>query len=107
MTARSFQTLGAGRWLDDEVINYFVAKWCTNSKSVLGLSTFFACRNLFENGACINPKQALQQQDEHRAKRWCMSAQVIIHSTSERLCSDFAAEEAAASLLGHRFHTHK
>ncbi|KAE9389204.1 cysteine proteinase [Gymnopus androsaceus JB14] len=47
----SFKTLGVGQWLDDEIINYFVEKWCSKSQSTLGFNTWFmemllcACQN--------------------------------------------------------------
>ncbi|KAF5354345.1 hypothetical protein D9757_014334 [Collybiopsis confluens] len=65
VTLSSFQTLGVGRWLDDEVVNYFVSKWCSESGTTLGLSTFFATKFLFECGTC-NPKGGiLTEADEN------------------------------------------
>ncbi|KAF5349882.1 hypothetical protein D9757_009576 [Collybiopsis confluens] len=53
-----FRTLGPGRWLNDEVVNYFVDKWCTESGTTLGLNSFFAPQCLFDefNG---NPKSGV------------------------------------------------
>ncbi|KAF5347364.1 hypothetical protein D9757_015169 [Collybiopsis confluens] len=28
VTIANFSTLGVGRWVDDEIVNYFVSKWC-------------------------------------------------------------------------------
>lgn len=71
----NFQTLGPSQWLDDEVINYFVNKWCSGS-STLGLNTFFACKILFENDddSCVRAKGAVTCEDEERAMRWCRRA---------------------------------
>jgi hypothetical protein len=44
---RNFSNLGTSRWLDDELINQFVEKWCHQS-TVLGLSSFFPVKFLFE-----------------------------------------------------------
>lgn len=73
-----FKTLGAREWLNDEVINYFVKKWCSRS-STLGLSTFFACKVLFddEDNSCIQAKHGvLTLDDEETALRWCRRADV-------------------------------
>jgi hypothetical protein len=73
----NFQTLGVGQWLDDEVINYFVQKWCAKSRTILGLNTFFACRILFQEDSCINAKDGiLTKEDETKALRWCQKAEV-------------------------------
>ncbi|KAJ3711597.1 hypothetical protein C8R42DRAFT_728613 [Lentinula raphanica] len=65
-----FSTLGAGRWLNDEIINYFVHKWCTQSRNTLGFSTFFAGTCLFEDKAsCTVAKGTLTEEDELRVRR--------------------------------------
>ncbi|KAF5382238.1 hypothetical protein D9757_008922 [Collybiopsis confluens] len=74
----NFRTLGVGRWLDDKIINYFVQKWCSQSKNTLGLNTFFACKVLFQQDACINAKiGTLTPEDESQALRWVRKAQKI------------------------------
>lgn len=75
----NFKTLGARQWLDDEIINYFVNKWCSKSSTTLGLSTFFACKVLFEDAdnSCVHAKQGiLTGEDDNRALRWCRRAEV-------------------------------
>ncbi|KAF5374574.1 hypothetical protein D9757_007131 [Collybiopsis confluens] len=65
-----FRTLGVGCWLNDEVVNYFVDKWCMGS-STLGLNSFFAIRCLF-NGVTGAPKSGiLTLQDQKTVMRWC------------------------------------
>lgn len=78
ISLKNFKTLGAGAWLDDEVINYFVTKWCSRS-TTLGLSTFFACKILFDDtdNACIQAKRGpLSSEDAKRAQRWCHRSDV-------------------------------
>lgn len=73
---RNFVTLGPRQWLDDEVINYFVTRWCSGSLT-LGLNTFFACKILFEDldNSCINAKHGvLTSDDAQMALRWCHRA---------------------------------
>lgn len=75
---RSFKTLGAREWLNDEVINYFLNKWCSRS-CTLGLSTFFACKILFddEDNSCVHAKRGvLTAEDAKRALKWCRRAEV-------------------------------
>lgn len=48
---KHFSNLGISRWLDDELINHFVQKWCYQS-TVLGLSSFFPVKFLFETENC-------------------------------------------------------
>ena len=74
----SFKTLAARQWLNDKVINYFVQKWCSKSSS-LGLSTFFACKILFEDidNSCVHAKHGvLSLADEKRSLKWCRRADV-------------------------------
>lgn len=74
----NFKTLGPQQWLDDEVINYFVHKWCSGS-STLGLNTFFACKILFDDDddSCMNAKNGVMTlEDERRVVRWCHRAKV-------------------------------
>ncbi|KAF5343521.1 hypothetical protein D9757_014939 [Collybiopsis confluens] len=71
----SFQTLGVGRWLGDDVINYFVKKWCSQGSTTLGLNSFFACKILFQNNSCVRAKTGVITQDvENTAVRWCLKA---------------------------------
>ncbi|KIK52769.1 hypothetical protein GYMLUDRAFT_64038 [Collybiopsis luxurians FD-317 M1] len=49
---RNLLTLGVWMWLDDEVVNHLVKKWCTQSLTTLGMSSFFAVRFLFQEEAC-------------------------------------------------------
>lgn len=74
----NFTTLGPRQWLDDEVINYFIAKWCSGS-STLGLNTFVACKILFDDvdNSCINAKRGvLTPEDARKVVRWCHRANV-------------------------------
>ncbi|KAF5378054.1 hypothetical protein D9757_011534 [Collybiopsis confluens] len=70
----NFRTLGVGRWLDDEVVNYFVEKWCSNAGTTLGLNSFFASRHLFKPGTCIPKDGYLTEDDQARVKAWCCKA---------------------------------
>lgn len=75
----NFKTLGARQWLDDEIINYFVTKWCSRSSTTLGLSTFFACKILFQDNdnSCVHAKRGiLTVDDERKALKWCHRAEV-------------------------------
>ncbi|KAF5364854.1 hypothetical protein D9757_012748 [Collybiopsis confluens] len=70
ITNTNFSTLGVGRWLDDEIINYFVAKWCRQSNT-LGLSTFFAGKLLFADHSCLVARSGkLTADDERAVLRW-------------------------------------
>lgn len=76
----SFKTLGIHQWLNDEVINYFVGKWCSGS-STLGLNTFFACKILFDNhdDSCVHAREGVVTwEHEERAVRWCRRA-IVSH----------------------------
>lgn len=73
---RDFQTLGVGRWLNDEIINYFVHKWCSESDTTLGLNSWFASKFLFEEDLCIHAKQRLTAENEKGVRRWCRAAEV-------------------------------
>ncbi|KAF5373396.1 hypothetical protein D9757_009772 [Collybiopsis confluens] len=66
-----FRTLGAGRWVNDEVVNYFVEKWCTESGSTLGLNSFFAPKCLFNPGTSIPKNGFLSEVDEFTVEKWC------------------------------------
>ncbi|KAF5346254.1 hypothetical protein D9757_015247 [Collybiopsis confluens] len=73
VTIANFSTLGVGRWVDDEIVNYFVTKWCHRS-TVLGLSTFFASKNLFQGDSCSFAKSGtLTAEAERQALRWCIN----------------------------------
>ncbi|KAF5335881.1 hypothetical protein D9757_015486 [Collybiopsis confluens] len=68
---RNFNTLGVQQWLDDEIINYFVQKWCTQSKSgTLGFNTWFAGRFVFTDSHCVCAKSLLTSEDERLVTRW-------------------------------------
>ncbi|KAF5378377.1 hypothetical protein D9757_010889 [Collybiopsis confluens] len=72
MNFHDFSTLGVGRWLNDEIINCFVKKWCTQARTTLGLSTFFACKFLFEDNSCVTTKSGvLTAQEGARILRSC------------------------------------
>ncbi|KAE9384536.1 cysteine proteinase [Gymnopus androsaceus JB14] len=68
----SFKTLGVGQWLDNEIINYFVEKWCLKSQSTLGFNTWFMemlCAHVkIQNGV-------LTLEDSKTVQRWCYSAE--------------------------------
>ncbi|KAF5370413.1 hypothetical protein D9757_013148 [Collybiopsis confluens] len=70
----NFLTLGVGGWVDDEVINYFVKKWCSQSGTTIGFSTFFAGKVLFEEDSCINPKSTVSKDDEECLRGWYRDA---------------------------------
>ena len=73
----NFETLGVGRWLDDEVVNYLVTKWCSRSWTTLGFSTFFACKAIFLEDLCVHAKTGvLTVEDERRVQKWCRAAEV-------------------------------
>ncbi|KAF5339520.1 hypothetical protein D9757_015107 [Collybiopsis confluens] len=79
VTLANLRTLSAGRWLDDEVVNYFVKKWCTQSGSTLGFNTFFACKILFQEPECINAREGFfTDADENTVRRWCAKAAVSL-----------------------------
>ncbi|KAF5370489.1 hypothetical protein D9757_013126 [Collybiopsis confluens] len=72
VTFSDFTTLGVGRWLNDEVINFFIQKWCSRGGTTLGLNTFFACKILFQENSCTNAKTGiLTAADENEAVKWC------------------------------------
>ncbi|KAF5367322.1 hypothetical protein D9757_010090 [Collybiopsis confluens] len=71
-----FSTLGVGKWLNDEIINYFVQKWCSSAGTTLGLTTFFACKFLFQDDSCVNAKTGtLSLTDEKEVLKWCKKRQ--------------------------------
>ncbi|KAF5341460.1 hypothetical protein D9757_015294 [Collybiopsis confluens] len=54
---KSFHRLRIGQWLDDEIVNYFVRKWCCRDRDTsvfktIGLSSFFATKVLFKDAIC-------------------------------------------------------
>ncbi|KAF5347875.1 hypothetical protein D9757_013413 [Collybiopsis confluens] len=65
-----FSTLGVGRWVNDEIINYFVEKWCSGrGRTTLGLGTFFASKHLFQQNSCLTAKSgALTEEDEAKTR---------------------------------------
>ncbi|KAF5343010.1 hypothetical protein D9757_015287 [Collybiopsis confluens] len=75
VTLSDFTTLDVGRWLNDEVINYFIRKWCSRGGTTLGLNTFFACKILFQDHSCTSAKTGiLTVADEKEAVKWCEKA---------------------------------
>lgn len=77
ISSENFKTIGVWQWLNDEVINYFVTKWCSRSQVTLGFSTFFACKVIFQESLCINARSGdLTSEDVKRAQKWCRAAQV-------------------------------
>ncbi|KAF5355407.1 hypothetical protein D9757_015183 [Collybiopsis confluens] len=75
---RNLRTLGVGQWLDDEVINYFVKKWCSasTSRKTLGLNTWFAGRFLFQDHRCVRARTGIiTPEHEQKVLRWCLTAQ--------------------------------
>ncbi|KAF5344434.1 hypothetical protein D9757_015436 [Collybiopsis confluens] len=83
VTFSHFSTLGVARWVDDFIINHFITKWCKTG-TTLGLSTFFACKHLFQQVTCINAKSgALTLEDQSQVLRWCRKAvQNLCHHPS-------------------------
>ncbi|THU91314.1 hypothetical protein K435DRAFT_801342 [Dendrothele bispora CBS 962.96] len=49
-----FQTLSPTSWLNGELVNYFIDKWCKDSDT-LGLGTYWANTFLFQDKACTRP----------------------------------------------------
>ncbi|KAF5347228.1 hypothetical protein D9757_014573 [Collybiopsis confluens] len=78
ITPHDFATIGVGRWINDEIINYFVQKWCSGSgQTTLGLNTFFAGKHLFQQNSCTMAKSGtLTEEDEANVVRWCRKAQL-------------------------------
>ncbi|KAF5352326.1 hypothetical protein D9757_014291 [Collybiopsis confluens] len=75
----NFSTLGVARWLDNEIINYFIDKWC-HAGTTLGLNTFFACKHLFQKVDCLNAKSGtLTLEDQTQVLRWCQTAMRKLH----------------------------
>ncbi|KAJ3964081.1 hypothetical protein EV361DRAFT_874294, partial [Lentinula raphanica] len=73
---RDFSTLGVGRWLNDEVINFFIDKWCFKSRDTLGFGTFFAGSCLFDDKySCLIAKRFFTEEDEYRVRRFVMRRQ--------------------------------
>ncbi|KAJ3831804.1 hypothetical protein F5878DRAFT_667182 [Lentinula raphanica] len=76
---RDFQTLGVGRWLNDEIINHFIEKWCSESRNTLGFGTFFAGSCLFEDKAsCLVAKEYLTLEDEQKVRRCVIRRQNML-----------------------------
>lgn len=102
---RNFETVGVGRWLDDEIINYFVTKWCSQSQTTLGLSTFFACKFLFQERLCIRAKTTLTSEDERGMQRWCQAAVVGTKSIQpSQDTPNLVVEKPGPHRLGRRVH---
>ncbi|KAF5335033.1 hypothetical protein D9757_015260 [Collybiopsis confluens] len=80
LAPKNIQRLDEGQWLDDEIVNYFVGKWCgagypAQSRKVLGLSSFFASKVLFRDAQCTSAKLFLKEEDLLTAVRWCRMAE--------------------------------
>lgn len=75
ISLRNFESLGPRRWLDDEIINYFVEKWCARSNTI-GFNTFFATRFLFQTEKCLEAKSVITCDDRSIALKWCRAAVV-------------------------------
>lgn len=76
---RHFANLGVSRWLDDELINHFVEKW-SHQSTVLGLSSFFSVKFLFETENCETAIDLSVVVSDERFQRnllkWIQSCQV-------------------------------
>ncbi|KAF5379966.1 hypothetical protein D9757_010282 [Collybiopsis confluens] len=82
VATKNFSTLGVGQWVDDEIMNYFITKWCQRSR-ILGLNTFFACRNLFQDDSCSAAKSGtLTAEDERKVLRWCAKTAVNLKTSN-------------------------
>ncbi|KAJ3765990.1 hypothetical protein FB446DRAFT_794523 [Lentinula raphanica] len=75
---RDFSTLGVGRWLNDEIINYFIDKWCFRSRNTLGLGTFFGSCLFQDQNSCLVAKRYLTAEDEEKVKRCVMRRQKML-----------------------------
>ncbi|KAF5339496.1 hypothetical protein D9757_015386 [Collybiopsis confluens] len=74
ITFSHFSTLGVAQWVNGELINYFVNKWC-HGGTTLGLNSYFACKHLFQKNDCINAKSGtLTLEDQSGVLRWCEKA---------------------------------
>lgn len=107
ITFQHFSTLGVGRWLNDEIINYFIQKWCSEAGTTLGLNTFFACKILFQQNDCRNAKSGrLSPEDESQAVRWCQKTQVRTSDLSSSLpIADFIPGKTQSQFVGRRFYS--
>jgi hypothetical protein len=99
-----FRTLGVGRWLNDEVVNYFVEKWCTESGTTLGLNSFFAQKCLFVEGTCVPKGGVLTEADEVRVNRWCHRTAVGVYAAGIHTLIRFLVDCAGSQELGQCFH---
>lgn len=76
---RHLFNLGVSCWLDDELINYFVHKWSYQS-AVLGLSSFFPVKFLFETENCDTAKDLSEVVSDEGYQRniskWIQTCQV-------------------------------
>ncbi|KAJ3965112.1 hypothetical protein EV361DRAFT_955321 [Lentinula raphanica] len=74
-----FATLAPGRWLNDEIINHFIDKWCSQKRNTLGFSTFFAGICLFQDKtSCLVAKNYLTSADENRVRRFIKRRQEML-----------------------------
>lgn len=69
---KHFATLGVGQWVGDEIINHFVEKWCTQSRTTLGFSSFFLISFLFQDHGSCNTVCTIHQLAEDDALRYCL-----------------------------------
>ncbi|KAF5365830.1 hypothetical protein D9757_014431 [Collybiopsis confluens] len=68
---QDFSTLSTGRWVNNEVVNYFVDKWCTKSSTTLRLNSFFARQYLFDKVTGCPKTGVLMVEDWVSVLRWC------------------------------------
>ncbi|KAJ3963417.1 hypothetical protein EV361DRAFT_957073 [Lentinula raphanica] len=77
ITYHDFSTLAPGRWLNDEIINHFIDKWCSQKRNTLGFTTFFAGCCLFQDKTtCRTAKSLLTAADEAKIRRFVKRRQV-------------------------------
>ena len=105
---QSFETIGVGRWIDDEVINYFMEKWCSKSCTTLGFNTWFAGKFLFEENLCLHAKSGIfTMADEKKIQRWCRAAEVKFYSICKTKYAESKLESSKSSQMGTCLHSHQ
>ena len=78
------------------------------SERVLGLSTFFACKVLFQQDSCKDAKSGiLTAENANLARRWCCKAQVRNTTNSFRDNTDGLIETFSSSNMGLCFHSNQ
>ncbi|THV00394.1 hypothetical protein K435DRAFT_854861 [Dendrothele bispora CBS 962.96] len=72
LSPQNFRRLGPTQWLDDEIINYFVERWCSQSQTTLGFTTFFAETFLFQNSGpyCTVARTIFNRSQAEKLDRW-------------------------------------